>query len=188
MTRLENENCTIEIALDDAFRTDRDFNSKYDTVINPLGHPQNEYYRAYAIHVILQDRYYFAALIGDHNCWDDHCGVIDDDILTLLQGWEITQFNVVTAQVIRSVTLNTWAPNFEIHRVNTGYLIYGETDITLLNNNLKPLWSFSGRDIFVSSSGKKPFEIKEDRICLYDFMDYYYELDFQGNVICRDDK
>lgn len=185
MTRLEDENCIIELALDDAFWTDSESNSKYDIVIKPLGYPQNEYQRAYAIHVVLQDRDYSAALIGDYNCWDDHCGVLVGDVLTLLQGWSITQFNVVTAQVIRSVTLNTMAPNFEIHRVNTGYLIYGETDITLLNNNLEPLWSFSGRDIFVSISGKKPFEIKEDRICLYDFMDHYYELDFQGKGKCN---
>ena len=188
MTRLENGNCIIEIALDDTYCTDREFNGKYDIVINPLGHPQNEYYRAYAIHVILKDRKYSAALIGDCNCWDDHCGVIDGDILTLLQGWEITQFDVAAAHVIRSVTLDTMAPNFEIHKANTGYLIYGETEITMLNDELELLWSFSGSDIFVSNSGKKPFEMKEDRICLYDFMDHYCELDFQGNVICHDDR
>ncbi len=182
MTRLENESGIVEIPLDVTYGRDKDFNSKYDLIINPIGHPQNDYFRAYAIHVIIQDREYSVALIGDYNCWDDNCGVLDGDILTILQGWEITQFNVITAQVVRSVTLDTMAPNFEIHRINTGYLIYGETDITMLNDRLETLWSFSGYDIFVSSSDKIPFEIKEDRICLYDFGDHYYELDFQGKV------
>ena len=93
------------------------------------------------------------------------------------------QFNVNTASVMRTVVLDTMAPNFEIYKVDTGYLIHGEMDITMLNDKLETLWSFSGRDIFVSISGKPPFEIKADRICLYDFEDNYYELDFNGNVI-----
>ena len=187
MTRLENDSCIVEIALDDTYETDIDFNGKYDIVINPLGYSQDEYHKAYAIHVFLKDKEYSVALIGDYNCWDYNCGVIDGEVLTVLQGWEVTQFNITTAQVTRSVTLDIMAPNFEIHRVNTGYLIYGETDITMLNNELETMWSFSGYDIFASSSGKKSFEIKKDRICLYDFEDNYYELDFHGKVICRID-
>lgn len=30
------------------------------------------------------------------------------------------------------------------------------------------------------------FEMKSDRICLYDFEDNYYEIDYDGNVI-KDD-
>ena len=44
-------------------------------------------------------------------------------------------------------------------------------------------WKFSGRDIFVSASGKKSFELCEDRIKLYDFNDDYYEIDLNGNEI-----
>ena len=38
-------------------------------------------------------------------------------------------------------------------------------------------------DIFVSITNKTAFEIKTDRICLYDFYDNYYEIDFDGNMI-----
>ncbi len=183
MTRIENENSIIEIALDDTYENDKDFKSRYDIVINPQNRSQNENSKAYGIRVILQGQEHSIALIGDHNCWDDNCAVIEDDILTILQGWEITQINIITGQVTRSVVLDTMAPNFEIHRVNSGYLIYGETNITMLNDDLEALWSFSGYDIFVSGSDKTPFEIKGDRICLYDFFDHYYELDFQGNVL-----
>ena len=35
--------------------------------------------------------------------------------------------------------------------------------------------------------GEEPaFEMKSDRICLYDFEDNYYEIDYDGNVI-KDD-
>ena len=45
------------------------------------------------------------------------------------------------------------------------------------------LWAFSGKDIFASVSGKLPFEIKDELICLYDFEDNYYEIDFEGKHI-----
>lgn len=44
-------------------------------------------------------------------------------------------------------------------------------------------WSFSGKDIFVSLSNKKPVELRDNSICLYDFEDNYYEIDYDGNVI-----
>lgn len=183
MTILENEYCKIEIAIDDSYENDRDFNSKYDIVIKPIEYSKNHFYKAYAIQVSLKDRKYSVALIGDYNCQDENCGVLEDGTLTVLQGWTITQFDLIVAQVTRSVVINSMAPNFEIHRVNAGFLIYGETDITMLDDNLEMIWSFSGRDIFVSATGKKAFEIKDDRICLFDFEDRYYELDFYGNVL-----
>ena len=183
MTRLENDLCKIDIAVDETYQSDADFKSKYDILLNPNKLSPDDYSKAYSIHVKLPDRQYSVALIGDYNCWDTNCAVIENDLLTILQGWDILQFNVNTAAVIRSVTLNSMAPNFEIHKVDMDYLIYGETDITMLNDRLETLWSFSGWDIFVSISGKRPFEIKADRICLYDFEDNYYELDFQGNEI-----
>lgn len=183
MTKLENDLCKIEIAVDVANPSDADFNNKYDVVINSNGLPLDEYSKTYSVIIKLRDREYSIALVGDYNCWDTNCAVIEDDLLTILQGWEIKQIDVNTATVMRSVSLDTMAPNFEIHKVGADYLVYGETDITMLNDNLDLLWSFSGHDIFVSVSGKKPFEIKADRICLYDFGDNYYELDFQGNEI-----
>ena len=187
MTRIVSERFIIVIAIDETYETDEDFQSRYDIVINPQNRPQNEFNKAYAIHVSSLGSEYSVALVGDHNCRDENCAVIEGSLLTVLQGWEITQFDVNNAHVTRTVILHTMAPNFEIHRVAAGYLIYGETEITMLNDELEVLLSFSGYDIFVSESNKTPFEITEDRICLYDFFDHYYELDFQGNVIFRND-
>ena len=58
-----------------------------------------------------------------------------------------------------------------------------QTDITMLDGNLNKKWAFSGMDIFVSISGKNPFEMKEDRICLFDFYDHYYEIDYDGKLL-----
>ncbi len=183
MTVLTNGFCTTEIAIDESFPSDANFESRYDIIINLDDRPRNDFSKAYFIGVKLRDREYSAAMIGDRNCWDTRCAIIEDEQLTVLQGWRVTQFDIRTASVIRSIELDTTAPNFEIYKVGTGYLIYGETAVTMLDKELKLLWSFSGRDIFVSATGKTSFEIKADRICLYDFEDNYYELDYQGHII-----
>ena len=62
-------------------------------------------------------------------------------------------------------------------------IIHGEMEITMLDNEFNKMWSFMGKDIFASVSGKEPFEICKDRIKLYDFEDNYYEIDFCGKCI-----
>lgn len=183
MTNLENAICKIKISVDESYPSAADFESRYDFVINPDDLPRDDYSKAYAISVKLHDREYSIAFIGASSSWDTNCAVIENEQLTILQGWRITQLDVSTASVIRTMVIDTMAPNFEIHQVESGYLIYGETDITMLNSKLEKQWSFRGHDIFVSITGKKAFEITTDRICLYDFEDNYYELDFRGKEI-----
>ncbi|MBR3587828.1 MAG: hypothetical protein IKO00_17555 [Oscillospiraceae bacterium] len=182
MTRLKNDVCEIEIVLDDADPSDAAFQGRYDLILNPEDW-RKDFSKAYFIRIVLADREYSVALIGDYNCRDTACAVLEEERLTVLQGWTIMQFDVLTASVIRSVTVDTRAPNFEIYKVKTGYLIYGETEITMLNSKLEKLWSFSGNDIFVSASDKPSFDLRADRICLYDFNGKHYELDFQGREI-----
>ena len=53
----------------------------------------------------------------------------------------------------------------------------------MLDLDFKKQWSFSGKDIFVSISNREPFTIRENLICLYDFENNYYEIDFNGKQI-----
>lgn len=39
----------------------------------------------------------------------------------------------------------------------------------MIGHELHKLWSFFGCDIFVSVTGKNPFQMFEDHISLYDF-------------------
>ena len=67
--------------------------------------------------------------------------------------------------------------------MSDGYLIYGEIEIIKLDNEFNTLWKFSGRDIFVSTTGKNAFELTDHSIKLYDFNDNFYEIDFDGKLI-----
>ena len=91
--------------------------------------------------------------------------------------------NTLTGVITKKKDLDTVGCNFAIYRTKRGNVIYGETEITMLDDDLNKKWSFSGMDIFVSVNGTNPFEMKEDRICLFDFYDHYYEIDYDGNLL-----
>lgn len=115
--------------------------------------------------------------------YDSDCAILENDILTILQDNMITQINITDASIIRIIMLDCFGCNFAIYKVKKGYIIYGEIEITMLDFDFKKQWSFAGKDIFASISGKEPFTIHENSICLYDFEDNYYEIDFDGKQI-----
>ncbi len=90
-------------------------------------------------------------------------------------------FEIETASIIKKTQLDPLGTMFEVHQLDDDYILYGEIEIYRITKDLTVKWVFSGRDIFVRRVGNEPaFVIKEDRICLYDFEDNYYEIDFEG--------
>ena len=188
MMRLENRFCKIQIELDDTYVIGSPNNRDYDITFNPGKYRVDENYNVFRIRVDLRDREYTIALIGDCQSWVENCAVLEDAKLTVLQGWQIIQVDVCSGLLIQSATIDSMGCNYELYKVRENYLIYGEIDITMLNASFQKLWYFSGHDIFACATDKKAFEIKEEKICLYDFEETYYELDYDGNVILEDTK
>lgn len=123
------------------------------------------------------------ALIGDYYTYLEDCAILDDDILTVLQNDYITQIDLKTVQIIAGYELDVFGTTFSIYRMPDGYLIYGEIEIIKLDDGFNTVWKFSGKDIFVSITGKNAFELTDHSIKLYDFEDNFYEIDFDGKLI-----
>lgn len=51
-----------------------------------------------------------------------------------------------------------------------------------LDFDFNKVWSFMGKDIFVSQTQKEAFILCENSIKLYDWEDNFYELDLMGRV------
>lgn len=100
-----------------------------------------------------------------------------------MQNDAIIQIKANNGALLRYKRLDCVGCNFAIYKVKQGYIIYGEIEIILLDFDFNKQWAFSGRDIFASISGKKPFELCDKSIRLYDFEDNFYEIDFDGNLI-----
>lgn len=180
---LENEKCCIEIKTDEIYIVDSTDNRHYDVVLNPCNYKKSDMSKTFSIHINLFEREFYIALIGPFYSYDDNCAVLDDETLTVLQDDIITQIRITDGSIIRHIELDCFGCNLAICKVENGYVLHGEIEITMLDLDFAKKWSFSGRDIFASVSGKQSFEIRDNIICLYDFEDNYYEIDFNGNLL-----
>lgn len=179
---LRNSYCSVHIELADSYIIGSPSNEPFDITLNLDEYESSDFYKVLRIVVDLHDREYTVALIGDGQCSDEDCAVLEGSTLTVLQGWQIVQLDMLAGKLIRTVKLNNMGCNFAIYKIKENYLIYGEIDITMLDSSFRKMWSFSGRDIFVSITSKKAFEVRENKICLYDFEDNYYELGLDGTL------
>ncbi len=181
---LENENCRVKIEADETYTINSADNRRYDLVLNPGGYGRGDFSRTFSIEIDLFTREFSIALIGAPVGFDSDCAVLEENVLTVLQDDAVTQLNIFDGSVIRYKKLDCFGGcNFAIYKVSGGYIIYGELEITMLDLDLCVKWSFSGKDIFASVTGKTPFEMFEDYICLYDFEDNCYKIDYNGKLL-----
>lgn len=180
---LQNELCNIKIAIDETFTVESTDNMPYDLVLNPYQKRHDDLYKVFTIEI---DRFYKImriALVGDFYSYDTDCALLDGEILTVLQNDTVSQIRIIDGTLIFTKKFDCFGCNYGIYKVKQGYIVYGEIEILMLDFDFNIRWKFSGRDIFVSVTGKNAFELCENSIKLYDFEDNYYEIDFNGNRI-----
>lgn len=106
------------------------------------------------------------------------------DGLLLMLNTIICIFDPIKCEIIRRLDIDPIGTMFEVHRYKEDYILYGEFEIYRVTSELEILWTFSARDIWVRCGSDEPaFVMKEDRICLYDFEDNYYEIDYEGKLL-----
>ena len=114
----------------------------------------------------------------------DSCVVVSTNGLFLMLDSVICILNLETLEISKQEELNTMGTMFEAHSYEADYILYGEMEIYRISSDLKVVWQLSARENFVIYQGEEPaFEMKQDRICLIDFLDNYYEIDYDGNVL-----
>lgn len=180
---LQNDRCKIKIAVDETYTLDSVDNKPYNRVINPLSLKRNDFYKVFSIEIALSHETISIALVGNFYSYDTDCAVLDHEILTILQNNVIVQIKVGDGTMLHYKTFDCFGCNFGIYKVKEGYIIYGEMEITMLDLNFNKQWGFSGGDAFVSISGKKPFELCDNTIKLFDFEDNFYEIDLNGTLV-----
>lgn len=181
---LENQLCRIEITEDRTYTVNSADNRFYDVILNPDNYQRRDDYKALSISVDLFTSVLRIALIGPfYNSYMSNCAILEGETLTILQADVITRIKITAGSMVKHIKLDTFGCNLAIYKVEEGYIIYGELEITMLDFNLHKKWSFSGKDIFVSVSGKNPFELREKSIHLWDFEDNEYEIDFEGKRV-----
>ncbi|MBE6543765.1 MAG: hypothetical protein E7675_05140 [Ruminococcaceae bacterium] len=179
------EKYSIKITVDNTYTVNSADNpKKYDHTLTPSFVQRGDMYTVLDISVAGPNSYSLA-LIGSYHTYQDSCAILEGSILTVLQNDHIIRIDLDTAQIIKEYEIDMCGISFGIYSVKGGYIIYGEVEILKLDLDYRTLWSFSGKDIFVSATGKRAFELTKESIKLYDFEDNFYELDYDGNVLKR---
>ena len=180
---LDNKICTVNISIDDTYTIGSADNKYYDVVMNPSNLRKNDLSKTFSILIDLGYRRYRIALIGSYLSCDSDCAVLEDRSLLVLQDDFLIKIDVLNETLAEVKRIDSFGNNFGIFRIQKGYVIYGEIEITMLNDMLEKQWTFSGKDIFVTQSTKKPFVILDDAIELFDWENNYYKIDFKGNLM-----
>lgn len=180
---LKNNICDVNITIDSTYTVNSADNKYYDFVLNPAEYRRNDFSKTLSITIELVSKTFDIALIGSFYSYDFNCAVIEEELLTIMQNDTITQINILSGTIVFHKRFECVGCNFGLYKVKLGYVIHGEIEILMLNENFEVKWIFSGRDIFVSISDKIPFELCADSIKLYDYNDEYYEIDYNGNLI-----
>ena len=155
----------------------------YTQILNPAEYTRNDFTKAFSVYIDLYDHDIMLAIIGSYMSAVEDCALLDGHVLTVMMNEQFFKINVLDGTVIDYTALDVFGSNFALYKIDRGYVVYGEIEILFLNENFEKTASFSGRDIFVSISGKNPFTLTRDTVQLYDFEDNYYEIDFEGKII-----
>ncbi|WP_028893094.1 hypothetical protein [Tenacibaculum sp. 47A_GOM-205m] len=72
------------------------------------------------------------------------------------------------------------ATAFEIFKIENGFIIHGELEITRIDNDGKVIWQNGGADIFVSQNGNDDFEVKNNFVKATDWNNRIYKWNLNG--------
>lgn len=105
------------------------------------------------------------------------------DMVFLMLNDILCIFDPETCNIVKEKQIDPLGTMDAAYAYGDDFILHGEIEIYRIDRDLETKWKFFGEDIFERISGKPAFVMKEDRICLYDFNEKYYEIDYDGNRI-----
>ena len=115
---------------------------------------------------------------------EGHLFAVHNDGVVLLFNEVLCLFSVGKMDIVKTVQLDAMGTMFGIYPYKDDYILYGEIEVYRVSCQLEVKWCFCGKDIFVRCSCDDPaFVMIDDKICLYDFLDNYYEIDYNGRLL-----
>lgn len=157
---------------------------QYDVVHNTENIDTNDYFMARIFHIKRSDGHSLKVALVDLICSSyEPFAALDGNILTTILFSSIVRIDLDTGLLVQYRECDNMGGLFEIHPIEDGYIIWGEGDIFRYDCELKRIWHFMGRDIFVSLTKERHFWFENDRIHCLDFKGWHYVLNFDGKLI-----
>ena len=166
----------VMIQEDQTFTIDSTDNIAYQYIFNPYQYTKNDKIKVFQIDIQNQQKNIRIALIGSFYSYMQDCAILEEEVLIVLMNHVISKISLHTFQLVQSKLLKQFGTYFSIYKYKNGYVIYGEIDIVGLDTDLNIIWTYSGKDIFVTQSGEEAFKICGDTIYLIDWNGEKYQI------------
>lgn len=112
----------------------------------------------------------------------DNSAVIDNDRLLVCVANKI--FCLLLPELKLDWIINPHSVTcFQIFITKKGFIVHGESQISLIDLTGKIHWSFIGKDIFVTPESGKEIEMTNDYINVMDWNGKKYQIDYNGKQI-----
>ncbi len=108
--------------------------------------------------------------------------IIEDNRLLICCANSVFCLEISTLNLLWKTKVDD-ATAIQIFKINDGYIVHGELEITRLATNGNSIWQNAGADIFVTDSNEANFEIKDKIIFVKDWQNRTYKWDLNGNEI-----
>lgn len=182
---LSNGNFNIEINKDSQYTLFSADNRFYNHTIQMEEYNRNDFVCAYCIciHSLMLD--YKIAIIARAYGSIENCAVLEDNRLVFLADDYVVFFDLIAQTLEKKIKVFGFGTGIEIYPFDNGYIVNGEVDIIKIDKSGNKIWSFSGRDIWVTPNGESSINILGDSILLTDFEGYTYHLDKLGREISK---
>ena len=92
--QLVNELCIVQITTDTAYTVQSSDNKHYDLELNPEKYTRSDFYKTFSIHIDLFYKEIDIALVGDYYSYVTDCAILNENILTIMQGSTISQIDI----------------------------------------------------------------------------------------------
>lgn len=180
---LKNNFCSVRLAVnrDVYFGNLKDYG--YDVILNPEGYTDGDDIKVFEFNVTLFSQQKKIALVVHLGESEGENTLLEETSLIVLLDDIIMQINLVKGSIVNEKPTDMIGSVFALKKHKNDYIVHCETEIARFDSRLNKLWSFSGKDIFVSLTDNKAFEMGETSIKLCDFEDNFYEIDYNGRSI-----
>jgi|GEM_PF-4119623 len=176
---LSNETCTIQCDV-----LTQPSLEGFDIVHNTEAANTSDYYMARAFQIECKDVHSLYIALLDRLCSDsDHYAVLEGHTLTVILFEAIVRIDMNTGAILQRAVCENMGGLNEIHPIEDGYILYGESEVFRYDRALHRLWEFSGRDILVSLERSPSFWLEENEIHVRDFLGWHYVLDLNGQIV-----
>lgn len=75
---------------------------------------------------------------------------------------------------------NPFGTYYDLHLYKDKYIVHGEIEVRMLDEEFKTMWIYSTMDILC---GNEPLEIESDVISFYDYDGNFHKIDFEGKPL-----